>query len=113
MISVRFDRGAHFNILREKQPGLDWMPDFHIGRFRFNAHSLPDLNMIAWAEELDPLSSVFYTLNYQTSQKVLVVAPTKLLPRPNSLWQACGEWEEDPLLKSYNIFYAREAASLP
>ena len=26
MISVRFDRGIHFNILREKQSGLDWMP---------------------------------------------------------------------------------------
>jgi hypothetical protein len=112
-ISVRFDRGAHFNILREKQPGLDWMPNFHIGRFRFNAHSLPDFNMINWAEELDPLTSVFYTLDYQSSQKVLVVAPTELLPAPNSLWQVCGEWEQDPLLKSYNIFYAREAASVP
>jgi hypothetical protein len=112
-ISLRFDGGAHFNILREKQPGLDWMPNFHIGRFRLNAHSLPDLNMIAWAEELDPLTSVFYTLDYRSSQKVLVVAPTKLLPSPNSLWQACGEWEQDPLLKSYNIFYARQAASVP
>jgi hypothetical protein len=112
-ISIRFDPGAHFNILREKQPGLDWMPDFHIGRFRQNAHSLPDVHMIAWAEELDPLTSVFYTLDYGSSQKVLVVSPTRLLPAPNSLWQACGQWEEDPLLKTYNIFYARETASIP
>jgi hypothetical protein len=112
-ISVRFDRGTHFNLLREKQPGLDWMPDFHIGRFRLNAHSLPDVNMIAWAEDRDPLSSMFYTLDYRSSQKALVVAPTELLPPPNSLWQVCGEWEEDPLLKTHNIFYAREAASYP
>ncbi len=113
MISIRFDRGTHFNILRERQPGLDWMPNFHIGRFRQNAHSLPDPNMITWAEGLDPLTSVFYTLDYRSSQKVLVVAPTVLLPSPGSLWQVCGEWEDDPGLKIHNIFYPRAAASPP
>lgn len=113
LISVRFDRGTHFNILRQGQPGLDWMPDFHIGRFRLNAHSLPDVNMIKWAEDLEPLTSVFYTLDYRSSQKVLVVAQTALLPLPNSLWQVCGEWEADPTLKNFNIFYARAEASPP
>jgi hypothetical protein len=110
-ISVRFDRSTSFNILRQNQPGLDWMPDFHIGRFRRNAHSLPDPNMIAWAEDLDPLRSLFYTLDYRSAEKVLVVAPTALLPSPNSLWQVCGEWEDEPNLKVYNIYYAREEAT--
>jgi hypothetical protein len=113
MISVRFDRGTHFNILRERQPGLDWIPDFHIGRFRQNAHSLPDPNMIAWAEGLDPLTSVFSTLDYRSSEKVLIVAPTADLPIPGSRWQACGEWEDDPALEIHNIFYARHEASPP
>ncbi len=107
MISIRFDEGTHFNILRERQPGLDWMPDFHIGRFRQNAHSLPDPNMIAWAEGLDPLTSVFYTLDYSSNQKVLVVSPTADVPSPNSLQQVCGEWEDGPTLEIYNIFYPR------
>jgi hypothetical protein len=106
-ISVRFSPGTHFNILRQNQPGLDWMPDFHIGRFRQNAHSLPDAKMITWTEGLDPLHSVFYALDYGSSQKVLVVSRTALLPSPNSLWQVCGEWEDDPELEVYNIFYAR------
>jgi hypothetical protein len=113
LISTRFDRGTHFNILREKAPGLDWMPDFHIGRFKQNAHSLPDATMITWAEGLRPLTSVFYTLDYRSSQKVLVVARTALLPAPDSLWQVCGEWEDDPALKIYNIFYVRAEASSP
>lgn len=113
MISVRFDRGTHFNILREKQPGLDWMPDFHLGRFRWNAHSLPDPTLITWAEGRAPLSSMFYTLDYRSSQKVLVVARTALLPAPGSLWQVCGEWEDEPALDTYNIFYAQNDASLP
>jgi hypothetical protein len=113
MISARFDPGTHFNIVREKQPGLDWMPDFHIGRFRWNAHSLPDANLIEWAEGRGPRSSLFHTLDYRSSQKVMVVARTESLPPPGSLWQVCGEWEQEPLLKHYNIFYAKEAASHP
>lgn len=112
LISIRFDPGTHFNILREREPGLDWLPDFHIGRFRQNAHSLPDPNMITWAEELRPLSSAFYTLDHRTSEKVLVVARTDSLPAPNSLWQVCGEREEAPALDIFNIFYARQAASV-
>jgi hypothetical protein len=111
LISIRFDRGTYFNILREKAPGLDWMPNFHIGRFKLNTHSLPDPTMIAWAEDRAPLSSLFYTLDYRSFRKVLVVARTGLLPAPDSLWQVCGEWEDEPALKVYNIFYAREEAS--
>jgi hypothetical protein len=113
LVSIRFDPGTHFNILRQSQPGLDWMPDFHIGRFRRNAHSLADPNMIAWAEDIEPLKSMFYTLDYRSSQKLLMVAPTELLPQPGSLWQVCGEWENDPALKIYNIFYVQTEANLP
>ena len=113
LISVRFERGTHFNILRQSQPGLDWMPDFHIGRFRQNAHSLPDANMIRWAEDREPLTSLFYALDYRSSEKVLVVAPTALLPPPGSSWQVCGEWEADPTLKIFNIFYARTEVPSP
>jgi hypothetical protein len=112
-ISIRFDEGTHFNILREKEPGLDWMPNFHLGRFRQNAHSLPDPNMIAWAEGLDPLTSVFYTLDYISNQKVLVVSSTADLPSPNSSQQICGEWEKDPTLEIYNIFYTRQQVTSP
>jgi hypothetical protein len=111
LVSLRFEPGAHFNILREKAPGLDWVPNFHIGRFKQNSHSLPDSNMIAWAEERAPLTSMFYTLDYRSSEKVLVSARTALLPPPNSIWQVCGEWENDPTLEIYNIFYVREEAS--
>jgi hypothetical protein len=111
LISIRYDRGTYFNILREKAPGLDWMPNFHIGRFKLNAHSLPDPAMINWAEDRAPLTSMFYTLDYRSSQKVLVVARTALLPAPDSLWQVCGEWEDEPALEIYNIFYPREEAS--
>ncbi|HLO32245.1 MAG TPA: hypothetical protein VK249_24055 [Anaerolineales bacterium] len=113
LVSVHFERGTSFNLLRQNQPGLDWMPDFHIGRFKRNAHSLPDPYIIAWAESLAPLTSVFYALDYRSSEKILMVTPTRLLPQPGSFWQACGEWEADPNLELHNIFYVRTGAMPP
>jgi len=113
VLSLRFDPGTHFSILRQDEPGLDWMPNFHIGRFRRNAHSLPNSDLIQWAESIEPGTSIFYTLDYHSWRNILVVAPTTLLPQPGTLWQVCGKWEEDQNLRTYNIFYIRTNATSP
>jgi hypothetical protein len=113
VLSLRFDPGTHFSILRQDEPGLDWMPNFHIGRFRRNAHSLPNSDLIQWAESIEPGTSIFYTLDYHSWRNILVVVPTTLLPQPGVLWQVCGKWEEDQNLRTYNIFYVRTNATSP
>jgi len=113
LVSMRFDPGTHFNIIRQNEPGLDWMPDFHLKRFQRNSHSLPDPAMIKWAQSIPPLTTIFYSLDFQSLEKVLVVTPTILLPDPGTLWQACGVWEIDPSLSVYKIFYVRMQAELP
>jgi hypothetical protein len=110
LVSIRFDPGTYFSIVPQKTPGLDWMPDFHIGRFRRNSHDMADQNLIQWTDSVEPGKTIFYTLDYQSMQNVLMVAPTESLPVSGSLWQVCGEWEEEPDLKRYNIFYARTEA---
>jgi hypothetical protein len=110
LVSIRFDPGTYFSIVPQKTPGLDWMPDFHIGRFRRNSHDMADQNLIQWTDSMEPGKTIFYTLDYQSMQNVLMVVPTDSLPVSGSLWQVCGEWEEQPDLKRYNIFYARTEA---
>lgn len=107
LLSVRFDPGTHFSVIRQKEPGLDWMPNFHIGRFKSNSHSLPQSDAIRWTETIEPGESIFASLDYRSMQKVMVVTPTDELPAAGSLWQVCGEWETDPQLDLYKIFYAR------
>lgn len=107
LVSIRFDPGTYFSLVPQKTPGLDWMPDFHIGRFRRNSHDMADQNLIQWTDSVEPGKTIFYTLDYQSMQNVLMVVPTDILPASGSLWQVCGEWEEKPELKRYNIFYAR------
>jgi len=112
-VSVRFDPGTYFSIVRQNESGLDWMPVFHIGRFQRNSHSLPDTNMIEWTAKIEPLKSLFSTLDFNSMKSVLIVTPTSLLPEPNTLWQVCGERETKENLKIYNIFYVRSLAGQP
>lgn len=112
LVSIRFDPGTHFNVIRQRAPGLDWLPNFHVGRFRRNSHSMADPNMIAWTDTVEPGESVFYSLDFRSMEKVLIVTPTDHLPEPGSYWQVCGDWETDPVLDTYNIFYARMEARI-
>lgn len=110
LVSIRFDPGTHFSLVRQNTPGLDWMPTFHISRFRRNSHDMADINMIDWTNSVTPGTSLFYTLDFRSMKNVLMVVPTEKLPVANSLWQACGDREFDPKLLHYNIFYFRTEA---
>ncbi len=110
LVSIRFDPGTYFSVIRQKEPGLDWIPNFHIGRFRRNSHDMADPNMIQWTDSIEPGKTLFYTLDYHSMENVLIVAHTDQLPVPGSLWQVCGERETEAEMKRYNIFYVRANA---
>lgn len=105
---TRLNPGAFVNIQRENSVFIDWMPNFHISLFRRNAHSLPDMNLIAIVESISPLNSIFYGLDLQTGQAAIVVVGTELLPEPGNLIQLCGELSFDPEVTPYTFFFAEE-----
>jgi hypothetical protein len=107
-IVVKFDEGTYINLKKQNDPFLDWMPNFHTGLFRENSHSLADSNMINWAEGIDPPKTIFVAMDYLKAQRALVVIPTTLLPQTGTLKQICGQWETDPNLSGYGIFYGIE-----
>jgi hypothetical protein len=104
-IVIRFDEGTYINLKKQNDPFLDWMPNFHTGTFRENSHSLADSYLINWAENIEPPKSIFLTLDYLNRQKVMAVIPTSILPKTGTLVQFCGQWENDPNLAGYGIFY--------
>jgi hypothetical protein len=104
-VHVRFDKGTFVNIQKQNQSFLDWMPDYHLGLFRKNAHSLAENKLIQWAQTIEPPRTIFLTLDYHAGQKVMVVAPTSLLPHTGTFIQICGQYENDPILRSFGIFY--------
>jgi hypothetical protein len=104
-IVVRFDKGTYINVERQGEMFLDWMPDFHTGTFRENSHSMADARMINWAGEVVAPKTIFLSMDYLSHGKAMVVLPPDLLPQPGVLTQFCGQWEQDPKLAGYSIFY--------
>jgi hypothetical protein len=107
-IVVKFDEGTYIHLKKQGEVFLDWMPSFHTGVFRENAHSLADTYMVNWATGIEPPRTIFVAMDYLTNQGVLAVVPTDLLPETGTLAQFCGQWESDPNLAGYSIFYGSE-----
>jgi len=108
-IVVNFEAGTYINLKKQADLFLDWMPNFHTGTFRENSHSLADSYLITWAEGVEPPKTIFLALDYHNDQKAMVVIPTALLPdETGSFMQICGQWETDPNLRDYGIFYGQE-----
>jgi hypothetical protein len=107
-IVVRFNEGTYINIKKQGEVFLDWMPNFHTGTFRENSHSLADTYMINWAARIQPPKTIFLAMDYLSQQRVMVVIPTDLLPKTGTMAQFCGQWESDPNLAGYRVFYGVE-----
>jgi hypothetical protein len=111
-IMIRFDPGSFITIIREKRVGLDWMPVFHRGLFKQNAHNLPDVHLAEWFETIEPPMNLFYTLDYVSNESALVIIPPSLLPQNGVPMELCGEWISNPLLTQYHIFISDDAEAI-
>ena len=103
---INFDEGTFINLQRENLIFLDWMPNYHIGLFRNNAHDLADLNLTQHLKKIDPPATLIASLDFVSSREVLVIVDSTFLPQTEARLLMCGEWNTDPDLKTYNIFHA-------
>ena len=111
-IIIRLDPGSSINLIREKDFALDWMPTFHPGIFKRNAHGLPDNAFIERLESIPPLSTLFYALDYRSNRTALIIVSTALLPQPGTITEMCGTWESNPTLTPYSIFLVNYAQAI-
>jgi len=109
---IRFDRGTFINILRQDQAFLDWMPNYHVGLFQRNAHSLGDTHLIAWTGALAPSKTILQAYDYSSNEGILVVAPLNILPEPGTTIQVCGEYDNTPSLSQYAILYVDQVMEI-
>lgn len=106
-IIVRYNPGSMVHIVSQNTPLLDWAPTFHIGTLRRSVHGFPNFNFMGWAlESVTPNHTLFSALDYRSFRNVLVVAGSDSLPAPPAWMELCGDWEENPDILRFNIFYA-------
>ena len=106
LIVVNFDKGTYINIHRGNVEFLDWMPNYHVGLFRNNAHDLADLNLTWQLKEINPPATLIATLDLASNHEALIIVDSKLLPPPGVQLSMCGTWETEPELTAFNIFHA-------
>jgi len=111
-LTISYDPGSSIQVIRQKDFALDWMPIFHQGFFKLNAHGLPDNYLAEWLGTINNRTTLFYTLDIRTNSPAFVVIPTAQLARTGSLMELCGEWIKDPLLSPYYIFVSDNAKSI-
>jgi hypothetical protein len=103
---VRFDPGTSINIVRQSEPLLDWVPDFHRGTFRMRVHDFPNPYFISWADRLPQGTTLFYALDQNSYRQALIVASSDSIPNPPAKLAICGQWETTPEIANFNVFYA-------
>ncbi len=108
-IIVQLDPGSFIQVIGSKEVMLDWMPSFHVGLFKRNAHSLPDSALAERLETIEIPATLFYALDHLSNSQVLVIASTASLPAPGATIEMCGKWENDPALKNYSLFTSKHA----
>ncbi len=111
-VVIRFDEGTYINLKRENISFLDWMPNYHIGQFRNNAHDLADLNLTKELKEIDPPATLITTLDLVSNREVLAIVETSLLPQPGTQLSMCGKWNTSPELSPFNIFHTESVEVL-
>jgi hypothetical protein len=105
-----FNLGSFVRVIREYSLQLDWMPDFHRGRFSINIHNLPNTDAIGeLSGVLDP-STLTSTFNLENGEYILVIAPTEILPTPPVVVRACGQISSNQNAAKYQFFYISSVA---
>lgn len=101
-ILIRFNEGTYINLKNNDQSFLDWMPDYHLARFRKNLRS-STYGTTHWLANLQPPVTLFLTLDMKSKEGVWVVLQADALPARGNYYQVCGrrEFWSAPLMKLF------------
>lgn len=110
---LRYPAGSSVNIIKEDVLQLDWMPDFHQGRFARQIHGLPDPEVAQEFEQIAAPATILHGLELASGQGLWLSVDPRLLPPAPALLGVCGHWSQNPAGQRYRFFYAGEVRSLP
>ncbi|NMC79837.1 MAG: hypothetical protein GYA59_10795, partial [Chloroflexi bacterium] len=112
-VYLRYDAGSSIHILKEDVFHLDWMPDFHQGRFARQVHGLPDPQVAQEFEQIAAPATILYGLELRSQSGLWLVVDTRLLPSEGHVLGVCGHWTENSNVAQYRFFYASTVEAQP
>lgn len=112
-VYVRYNPGSAIQVIKESVFQLDWMPEFHVGRFRAQVHNSPAFAMVEELDQINAPATLFAALELKTRDEMWLIADTDQLPAPPAVLKACGKWSDNPEVHTWHIFYASSVQSSP
>lgn len=109
-VSMYYLEGNYVRLIRQDVLQLDWLPEFHYGRYKVYIHNLPNDEAIEILSKVEPPATLMLGYDIPTGDKVWLLARTDQMPEKFGVIQICGKYLEtnDPDLKRYGFFYPRQ-----
>jgi hypothetical protein len=106
-INMHYTPGTSVRLIREDVLQLDWLPEFHYGRYKMFVHNLPNDESIAILSEVEPPSTLMLGYDIATGRRAWVLTGTEKMPRDNGILQMCGKFSDttDPDILRYGFYY--------
>lgn len=114
-VSMHYEPGNEVRLIRENVIQLDWLPEFHFGRYKIFIHNLPNNEAIAILERLEPPATLLLGYDIHTDKRIWLLTDTQKMPDSHGILQICGNFYEsdDPNITRYGFFFPREIQIQP
>ena len=114
-VSMYYLEGNFVRLIREEVLQLDWLPEFHYGRYKIYIHNLPNDEAIDILSKVEPPATLMLGYDIPTGNKVWLLAATDQMPSKYGVIQVCGKYLEtdDPDLLRYGFYYPRQIQIAP
>ncbi len=114
-ISMHYEPGNEIRLIRESVVQLDWLPEFHFGRYKIFIHNLPNNEAIDILKQLEPPATLMLGYDIHTDQRVWLLTDTQKMPQSYGILQICGNYydSDDPNVNRYGFYYPREITLQP
>ena len=100
--------GSYIFIWPEEKFFLDWLPDFHSGRFMKFLHGLPDADQMSNFQNIEAPAALFSTVDIGTGKSYWIALNPDLLPdKTGTLLAACGQ-DTNYIFEVDQVIYATE-----
>ena len=114
-VVMHFAPGNEVRLIRESVMQLDWLPEFHYGRYKVFVHNLPNEEAFTILEKVEPPATLLLGYDIPTKKRVWLLAPTELMPSSYGILRICGKFSDttDPMILRYGFYYPREITLQP
>ena len=107
---VFYSAGSYIRVHNESDFFLDWMPDFHQGRYVSYVHSMPYMELMGELLQVNAPVTLFVTNDLKTNQPLWVAANSTLLPAQHGILALCGTYRpqrNDPYGRFFDVSSAQ------